>query len=91
MWRGFRNDFTQECSKLETRGASVEELQHFLNSCIPGDIERSRTMAGLLDGKVAEGRIGCSQAVGLVKEITGAGEVVQTIIRDADRVLARLQ
>jgi NAD(P)H-dependent flavin oxidoreductase YrpB (nitropropane dioxygenase family) len=38
-----------------------------------------------------EGALSCGQIVGMVTEVTGAGEVVRRIIEDVPRVLTGLE
>jgi enoyl-[acyl-carrier protein] reductase II len=81
--RGLKNELTEKILEMESRGASAEELQAFIG---PG-----RARLGKLEGNMAEGEAYCGAIAGLIKEIVSAGEVVRSIMENADAVLASLK
>lgn len=82
-------EFARQCIELETKGASVEELQAFLSSPPPGREDASRLLACLIYGDIDMG-IPAGQEVGLIKDIPSCRELVERIIKGADRVMGRL-
>jgi len=64
-----------------------EELQGF-----PAQYAQAarRVETGYQDGELAEGLMPAGQGVGLVREISPAGQVVQDMVRDGERILADL-
>ncbi|MBI4295276.1 MAG: nitronate monooxygenase [Chloroflexi bacterium] len=80
--RVLKNQLTARLLEMEAAGASAEELVKFLGS--------SRSRLGQLEGDLAEGEAYCGAIAGMIKEVVAAGDVVRSIVADADKVLARL-
>lgn len=78
--RSLRNQMTAGVLELEARGASVDELIAYIG---PG-----RAYRALLEGDVTEGEAFCGQIAGLVREMMPAGDVVRSIIAQAEAILA---
>jgi enoyl-[acyl-carrier protein] reductase II len=81
--RGLRNAFTARMQELEAQGASGEEMETFIGW--------GRTRAGQLEGDLEQGELYCGAIAGSIREITGAGDVVRSIVSSAEEVLARLR
>lgn len=81
--RGLKNELTAKILEMESRGASTEELQSFIG---PG-----RARLGKLEGDLADGEAYCGAIAGMITEIVSAGDVVRSIVGNADAVLAKLQ
>jgi enoyl-[acyl-carrier protein] reductase II len=81
--RGLRTEVTLRLAELEGSGATVEELEGFLG------VGRSRK--GQLEGDFIEGEANCGAGAGMIKDIIGAGEVIQELVAGSPSILARLQ
>ena len=69
--RLLKNQFFEQVSTAEKRGASVEELKDLLS--------KGRAKKGMLEGNLDEGELEIGQVSALLKEILPAGKIVQTI------------
>ena len=67
---------------MENAGASAEEIESFIGY--------GRAHAGQLEGNLVDGEAYCGAIAGMIKEIKGAGEVVQDIANGYEAVLSRL-
>ncbi len=72
--RDLRNDFTKEYLKMKAGGASLKELNDFLNA-------HSQYHAQHL-GDAAGAEICCGQAAGLISRVETVSDVVQSIAND---------
>ena len=76
--RCIRNKQTQEYLRLESEGATLEELEHL-------------TLGGLrkavVDGDVINGSVMAGQIAGLVKEIRSCKDIVEGLIAQAEELL----
>ena len=76
--RVLRNKQAKEYLKLESEGASFEELEKL-------------TLGGLrkavVDGDVENGSVMAGQIAGLVKEIKPCAEIVKELVEQADKLL----
>jgi enoyl-[acyl-carrier protein] reductase II len=79
--RGLRNALTERVLEQEKAGGSDEEAFRMFSEL---------SEAALLRGDVSGGRAACGAGAGLVKEITGAGEVVRSMVEGYDRIVAGL-
>lgn len=82
-------EFAKQCIELETKGASVEEIQAFLNSPPPSRKDASRLLACLTYGDIENG-IPAGQEVGLIKDVPSCCELIERIAKGANKVMERL-
>ncbi len=68
---------------MESAGASAEELEAFIGS--------SRSRNGQYKEDLVNGQAYCGAIAGIIKEIKNAAEVVQDIVTNYDKVLAKLK
>lgn len=80
--RSLRNRFTRQYVEKEQAGASFEELGVF-------GAGRLRTAA--VDGDVDEGSVMAGQIAGLVREIKPAREIIEELVSETEKVMARLE
>lgn len=78
--RSLRNRMTAGVLELEAKGASVDEIVAYIG---PG-----RAYRALKEGDVSEGEAFSGQIAGLVREMMPAGEVVRSIMAQAEAILA---
>jgi enoyl-[acyl-carrier protein] reductase II len=69
--RLLKNQFFEQVSAAEKRGASVEELKDLLS--------KGRAKKGMLEGNLDEGELEIGQVSALLKDILPAGKIVQNI------------
>jgi enoyl-[acyl-carrier protein] reductase II len=81
--RILKNELATKLLEMEAAGASVEELQAFIGS--------SRSRIGQFEGDLANGEAYCGSIAGMIKEIKSVAEIIQNIVDDYDKVLARLR
>jgi len=81
--RLLRNRFRDEAMKLEAEGASRERLAELLG--------RGRSRRGMLEGDLEEGELEVGQVAGIIKDIPTVAEVVDRLLADYDRAIARLR
>jgi len=81
--RILKNELATKLLEMEAAGASAEELLAFIGS------GRSRT--GQFEGDLAKGEAYCGSIAGMIKEIKSVAEVIQDIVDNYDKVLARLR
>jgi enoyl-[acyl-carrier protein] reductase II len=81
--RLIKNDFVLRAWKAESDGAGPEELRELLGA--------KRERRGIFEGDLAEGELEAGQSAGLVREIIGAGEVVERMIAELDAAIERLR
>jgi len=81
--RVLKNELAVKLLEMEAAGASAEELLAFIGS------GRSRT--GQFEGDLVNGEAYCGSIAGLIKEIKSVAEVIQSIVDNYDKVLARLR
>lgn len=72
--RDLRNSFTTEYLEIRAAGATSEELNTYLN-------EHSQYRSQHL-GEADEAEICCGQVAGLISEVQGAGEVMNTVVKN---------
>lgn len=77
-----RNKLAEECVRVESSGASLEEIINV----VAGGKGKQAYMSG--DAETAP--LACGQSVGLVKEIKTVKQVIDDIIAEADSLLDRL-
>ena len=76
------NEWAKKILAAEARGATEEELLHLIGE--------KRTKLGMFDGDLKDGEIQIGQAVGALKEIMPAGDVVRQIIDQYEKARGRL-
>jgi enoyl-[acyl-carrier protein] reductase II len=81
--RILKNEIATKLLDMEAAGASAEELQAFIGS--------SRSRTGQFEGDLAKGEAYCGSIAGMIKEIKSVAEVIQSIVENYDKVLARLR
>jgi enoyl-[acyl-carrier protein] reductase II len=81
--RILKNELATKLIEMEAAGASAGELQAFIGS------GRSRT--GQFEGDLANGEAYCGSVAGMIKEIKSVAEIIQSIVDNYDKVLARLR
>jgi enoyl-[acyl-carrier protein] reductase II len=77
------NNWAKTILAAEARGASEEELLHLVGE--------KRTKLGMFDGDLKDGEIQIGQAVGALKEIKPAGDVVREIVSQYYQAVQRLR
>ncbi|HEX2965454.1 MAG TPA: nitronate monooxygenase [Syntrophorhabdaceae bacterium] len=80
--RALKGPVMERCMELEAEGGSLQELSN---------IYRPGYSKGMVLGDAAEGTFVCGAGAGLIKEIKAAADVVQDIVRDAEKIIAGLQ
>jgi len=80
--RGLKNEFTAKILEMESRGVSAEELESFIGT--------GRARLGKLEGDLVNGEAYCGAVAGMITEIVSAGEIVQSIIKDSEALVNRL-
>ncbi|MBX6377937.1 MAG: nitronate monooxygenase, partial [Clostridia bacterium] len=78
-----KNSVAAAVLEKEARGASLEELLPLITG--------QRTVQVYLEGDVEGGIWSCGQAVGLVRDVPTAGELVRRIVAEASAILDRLE
>ena len=81
--RGLKTAFAGSVAELDRRGATADELLAFIG------IARSRT--GQLEGRLDEGEAYAGAACGLIRDIAGAGELIESMVAGYGRIAARMQ
>ncbi len=81
--RILKNELAAKLLEMEAAGASVEELLALIGS------GRSRT--GQYEGDLTKGEAYCGSIAGMIKEIKSVVEIIQSIVDNYDKVLARLR
>jgi enoyl-[acyl-carrier protein] reductase II len=81
--RILKNEIATKLLAMEAAGASAEELQSFIGS--------SRSRTGQFEGDLANGEAYCGSVAGMIKEIKSVAEVIQSVVDNYDKVLARLR
>jgi enoyl-[acyl-carrier protein] reductase II len=76
------NEWARSILAAEARGASEEELLHLIGE--------KRTMLGMFEGDLKDGEVQIGQAVGALKEIKPAGEVVREIVAQYEQAIKKL-
>ena len=92
LGRTLRNKFTDKYLDMETKGATAEELQEFIDTYNDKDEEgRERKAGGYFGVDLEWGEIYMGAVSGLIKDLKGAGDVVTDIVGEAKNVLGKLQ
>jgi enoyl-[acyl-carrier protein] reductase II len=77
------NEWAKTILAAEARGASQEELLKLVGE--------KRTRLGMFDGDMKDGEIQIGQAVGALKEIKPAGDIVREIVAQYQQAVQRLK
>ena len=85
------NHFVQAIYDMEARGASVDEVQAHLNSPYRGREDCNRYMAAALYGDMENSMVAAGQGVGLIHSIPTCDELIQQLIKEADRCIKKLK
>ena len=89
--RTYRNMFTKKYSDMESGETSLQDLVNFVEDYTdPSGKALDRTAGAILGGDVDWGEAYMGAVSGLVKEIVGAADVINGIVRDVDSIVARL-
>jgi enoyl-[acyl-carrier protein] reductase II len=80
--RLLKNKFYEEIAGMEARCASAEELEAHLG--------KGRAKAGMLDGDLENGELEIGQVSGMIKDIPTCQELMNRILSDYRRAVARL-
>jgi enoyl-[acyl-carrier protein] reductase II len=80
--RLLKNQFFEEISDLELRGASADELNAHLG--------KGRAKAGMLDGDLDQGELEIGQVSGMIRDIPTCQELVTRMILEYDRARSLL-
>lgn len=92
MSRVIKNDWSKKFYEREVSGASLEELFNLMESHIearPGYLV-SRMYGTFCLGDVVQGAVSVNDAVGAIKELRSAGDVVKKMVSEAGVILGRL-
>lgn len=81
--RALKNQFTDTVLKMRAEGKSFAEIAQY---CYGGDKFRP----GLVEGNIDEYFIPLGVAAGMIKDIIGAGELVQRLVKETEEVASRL-
>lgn len=81
MLRALKNPMVARCQEMEAKGCSRREIT---------EMYHSGYMKGMLEGNAETGTFVCGAACAFVRRIQSASAVVQDIVEETDRVLARL-
>ncbi|MDR0765429.1 MAG: nitronate monooxygenase [Odoribacteraceae bacterium] len=76
-----KGDFMTAVEEAEARGASADELRELLGS--------GRARAGIFEGDLSAGELEIGQVASLFRHEQGAAEVVEEIVAEYERALAR--
>ena len=78
-----KNDFFQQVSEAERRGASIEELKELLG--------KGRAKKGIFEGDLFEGELEIGQASSLIQDLKSVQEVMNELISDYNQALRHIQ
>ena len=77
---------------METKGATAQELQEFIDAYVDQDEKgRERKAGGYFGVDLEWGEIYMGAVSGLIKDLKGAGDVVTDIVGEAKNILEKLQ
>lgn len=79
--RALKTPIMERCIQMERTGGSLQEIT---------DLYDSGYVEGMLDGSADKGIFVCGSAVGLIKEVKSAAEVVRDIVGEAQLILDKL-
>jgi NAD(P)H-dependent flavin oxidoreductase YrpB (nitropropane dioxygenase family) len=82
MARGIRNNLTEKCLKVAAGGGSLIDVSM---------LYRGTIIPGLLEGDVINGSVGCGAAAGMITDIKGAADVVNDVVKEAERIISELK
>lgn len=90
--RLLRNEFSQRCLELVTKGKSHKELMDTRLSRPKGydGEDVSRAMVSAVYGDIKQGAIATGQVVGLIKDIPSCQDLIDRITTGAERILSRI-
>ena len=80
--RCIKNKLTKKFDELESKGASLEELEA---------LGTGRLRAAVIDGDIEWGSVMAGQSAGMVKKIQPAAEIIRELFSDAERILRDMQ
>lgn len=81
--RGLKNEFSAQVAEMDRRGATADELLAFIGL--------GRARMALLEGRVEQGEAYAGADSGMIRDVVGAGEVVQNMVEGYDKVVTRLK
>jgi len=79
--RNMRTPLMERCAEMEAARLPPKEIT---------DLYASGYINGMLQGDIGEGTVGSGAGCGLIKEIKGAADVVQDVMREAQGIIDRL-
>lgn len=85
------NRFVQEIYDMEARGASVDEVQAYLNSSYQGREDCNRYMAAALYGDMENSMVAAGQGVGLIRSVPTCDELIRQLVEEADKCIETLK
>ena len=80
--RALRTPIIDHCEKMKSSGCSLKEIS---------DRYDKGYTKGMLEGDMAEGTFVCGAAAGLIKEIKGAGDLIEDVLKEADQGFERIR
>ncbi len=89
VMRALKNDFSLELCKMESRGASEEEMLAFWRAT-PGLGGHHPIPAAILDGELVHGASACGAIAGMIKQVISVDEVIKSILDEAPKILGKL-
>ena len=79
--RALRTPITRKCVEMEEEGCSLRAI---------AETYHEGYIKGMLEGDENEGTFACGSACGLINEVKSAGEVVKTIMEEADQIVTSM-
>lgn len=76
--RNLRNKLTRKMSELESRGASVEELE---------EAGRGALRIAVVEGNIEEGSVMAGQTAGMIQKIQPVKEIIEEIMTEAQEIV----
>jgi NAD(P)H-dependent flavin oxidoreductase YrpB (nitropropane dioxygenase family) len=80
--RAMKSPLLERCVKMEKTGSNLEEIT---------TLYRAGYRKGMLEGDITEGTFIFGAGAGMIKELKSAGEIVQDIIKETDKVLSSVK
>ena len=86
------NERARKLLELQALGRSPDEIMASYYSTPPGYEGKavSRSMISVLYGDLVHGNVGAGQVVGLINDIPTCRELIERIVKDADKIMSRL-
>lgn len=81
--RLLKNEFDEQIARMESEGASVEQLSEFLG--------KGRSRKGMFEGDMIEGELEIGQVSGIISEIKTVKEIVDEMVNEFENQLEKLK